>query len=101
MIIKIDVSPGELIDKITILEIKLEHIRDSAKLANVRYEHALLVDTMNQHIVSDSELATLRVQLKAYNEEVWRVEEELRELERHKDFGPAFIEAADRLFRQR
>ena len=94
MSITIDVSPGELVDKITILEIKLERIDDPAKLANIRYEQAILLEILGRNIAPSAEIDVLRGELKILNETIWRVEEELREFERRKNFGAEFIEAA-------
>jgi hypothetical protein len=87
-------APGELIDKITILEIKMERIRDTTKLANVRVELAELAAVHERCLPSSAELAGLTSALKAVNEELWQVEDELRECERAGDFGPRFIQLA-------
>jgi hypothetical protein len=94
MVIDVQISPAELIDKLTILETKLEYIRDPAKLANVRYEYDLLSRICQQSIVETDVLVDLRRQLKETNKTIWRVEDGLREHERRRDFGTAFIELA-------
>jgi hypothetical protein len=72
------ISPGELIDKITILEIKLEEISDPDKLKNVRNEHALLVKAYEEHIPPSVELAGLKEQLLQANKKIWESENDVR-----------------------
>jgi hypothetical protein len=98
--VRIPIAPGELIDKITILEIKTERIRDSAKLANVRTELAELAAVRERCLPSSAELARLTSALKAVNEALWQVEDELRECERARDFGPRFIQLARSVYQQ-
>ena len=98
MILKIEVAPGELIDKITILEIKLARINDEEKVRNVQREHALL--TRVADVVSTSpELTMLRSELKQINEVLWRIEDDIREQERRQDFGPEFVRLARAVYR--
>ncbi|MGE3407547.1 MAG: DUF6165 family protein [Pirellulales bacterium] len=95
----IEVSVGELIDKITILEIKTERIDDAAKLANIRRELESLEAT-RQKIVSPSEqLSQLTAELKAVNIAIWDVEEDLRHCERDGNFDARFIELARSVYR--
>lgn len=94
MDLEIAVAPGELIDKVTILEIKLERISDVAKLRNVEHEYAVLSATMRAKIIETPALATLRADLKSANEAIWQAEEDVRAFERRQDFGRPFIEAA-------
>lgn len=89
--IDIPVSWGELVDKITILEIKSERIQDLRKLVNVRRELYMLTGKMG---ALTSEVQTLKDQLKGINECLWDIEDEIRDCEREKDFGPRFIELA-------
>ncbi|WP_181703868.1 DUF6165 family protein [Chthonobacter albigriseus] len=91
--IEVPVSWGELIDKITILEIKAERIGDAAKLANVRRELELLNGRLAAAAITD-EVRALTAGLKAVNLELWDIEDEIRDQERAKDFGPRFIELA-------
>ena len=98
MELNIAVSPGELIDKITILEIKLARIADDAKLRNVRHEHTILSKTLNSSISETPELAALRRELRSINETLWQVEEDIRALERRGDFGNRFIAAARAIY---
>lgn len=93
MHVMIPASIGELIDKITILEIKSERIEDSAKLANVRAELNALLSVLS-NATDPQQFADLRNRLRAINEELWLVEDELRDHEREKNFDPRFIELA-------
>ena len=88
------VSIGELIDKITILEIKDERIADAAKLGNVRTELDGLWPLWLQQQATRPELATLKQQLKAINERMWEIQDRLREKEAAQDFGAEFITLA-------
>ena len=92
--ILVPVSLGELIDKITILEIKAEQIADPAKLANVRLE----LEQLNQVSVLDEDLlssiAELRVKLKAVNVDLWEIEDKIRIKESLAEFDQEFIELA-------
>jgi hypothetical protein len=92
--VSIEVAPGELIDKITILEIKLERIKDGDKLANVRLEHDTLVKARDGAIEATPELDRLSSELKAANEALWDIEDDIRDCERNKDFGDAFVQLA-------
>lgn len=93
-VIKVPVSFGEVLDKITILEIKSERIKDEAKLKNVRLELDELTETWNEAVQDQSAIADLRKQLKAVNEELWVIEDDIRDQEAAQDFGPRFIELA-------
>lgn len=93
-VIKVPVSFGEVLDKITILEIKSERIKDEAKLKNVRLELDELTETWNEAVKDQSAIEDLRKQLKAVNEELWVVEDDIRDQEAAQDFGPRFIELA-------
>lgn len=84
-------SWGEIIDKITILEIKTEKLSDAAKLANVRRELTELVAVREQHFPAHAGLASLSAKLKAVNESLWWIEDDIRDCERAKDFGEKFI----------
>ncbi|MGO2133832.1 MAG: DUF6165 family protein [Marinobacter sp.] len=93
-VIKVPVSFGEVLDKITILEIKSERIKDEAKVRNVRLELDELSATWNEAVKDQSVIADLRKQLKAVNEELWVIEDDIRDEEAAQDFGPKFIELA-------
>ena len=94
MELEIAVPPGELVDKVTILEIKLERIKDAAKLRNIAHEYAVLAATMKDKIAETPALAALRADLKRANEAIWQAEEDVRAFERRQDFGRPFVEAA-------
>lgn len=88
------VSPGELLDKLTILEIKRERITDSDKLNNVEHEWRVLTELWEDaHLEADG-LAQMRQTLKGLNESLWSIEDEIRECEARKDFADRFIELA-------
>lgn len=87
------VSWGELIDKITILEIKAERLTAQAALANVRRELDAL-RAVEAQLAPDPELARLKAQLVEVNGALWDIEDDIREKEAAKDFGPRFIELA-------
>ncbi|MBV1865471.1 MAG: hypothetical protein KUG74_13715 [Rhodobacteraceae bacterium] len=88
------ISPGELLDKLTILQIKCEQIKDAQKLANVQVERRLLQSVVDQHIPVRDDIAKLAVQLLTVNQELWQIEDDIRVCERAEDFGPAFIALA-------
>ncbi len=92
--IRVDIAPGELIDKITILQIKQERIRDEAKRQNVSVELAVLSEAAEHHVESSHRLDELQQRLLAVNTELWDIEDEIRICERDGDFGPRFIELA-------
>ncbi|SMF43501.1 Tetratricopeptide (TPR) repeat [Azospirillum oryzae] len=92
------VSWGELLDKITILDIKAERIADADKLANVRREREALVAVAAQADTARPEVATLIDDLRAVNTTLWEVEDEIRDCERAKDFGPRFVELARQVY---
>lgn len=92
--IQIPISPGEFLDKITILEIKSERIVDSRKQDNVKKELLLLNTVWNEAVTEDTELSALRKQLKSINETLWDIEDDVRDEERDKNFGERFIELA-------
>ncbi|HJT77893.1 MAG TPA: tetratricopeptide repeat protein, partial [Gemmataceae bacterium] len=97
--VRIEMAPGELIDKITILEIKQERITDAAKLANVRTELGVLNRTRDEALPPSEELERLTAELRAVNEMLWEVEDRIRECERAKDFGGRFVELARSVYR--
>jgi len=92
--ILVPVSPGEVLDKITILEIKSERMTDADKLANVRTELALLRDTWGRAVDEDDVVRDLHRELKEINEALWDIEDDIREKERLRDFDQEFIELA-------
>ena len=92
---KVDVSNGELIDKLTILELKLSNISDVQKLTNIQKEHDELNPLVGQLFDSHGEeLKNLYKQLAEINSELWTIEDDIRECERNKDFGSDFVSLA-------
>ncbi len=92
--VSIEIAPGELIDKITILEIKLERIDDADKLANVKLEWQTLCTARDASIEATPELDRLSTELKAANEALWEIEDEIRDCERAKDYSDTFVQLA-------
>ena len=92
--IHVPVSPGEVLDKITILEIKSERMGDPEKVTNVRVELALLQETWKEFIRDDEVISDLRAQLKKINQDLWQIEDDIREKERAREFDKRFIELA-------
>ena len=90
----VSVSPGELIDKITILEIKSQRMTDPVKLANVRTELALLMETWQSSPWSAADIGAEWAGLRAVNEKLWVIEDEIRDKERDARFDQEFIELA-------
>jgi len=88
---KIEVSNGEIVDKLTIIEIKLKHIKDEDKLKNLRNEYAVLDEAVSKIIKKDHKLY---IALLNINQELWNIEDDIRDLERDKDFGDAFVKVA-------
>jgi hypothetical protein len=92
--IQVPVSPGEVLDKITILEIKSERMTDPDKVANVRTELGLLQETWTQCVAEDPVITDLHDELKRINEALWEIEDDIRDKERAKAFDQEFIELA-------
>lgn len=92
--ILVPISPGELLDKITILEIKAERIDKPEKVANVRHELELLSKVWSDFVTEDKVVADLHRQLKTINEELWEIEDDIRDEERQNSFGEKFIALA-------
>ena len=86
-----EISVGELLDKISILEIKLEKIRDPKKLKFVSDEHSILKDQLDNNIKSNDNLDKLFQSLKKINSKLWVIEDDKRQCEKEKDFGEKFI----------
>lgn len=93
-VMNVPVSFGEVLDKITILEIKSERIDDPAKLENIRRELDELNRVWNSTLSDPDRVHEQRRQLKAINEELWEIEDAIREQEAAGDFGERFIELA-------
>lgn len=92
--IKVPISPGELIDKLTILEIKAANIRDAAKLANVNVELKLLQETWRSSAFANANIDAEWKLLREINKKLWDVEDLIRDKEREKKFDHEFIELA-------
>jgi hypothetical protein len=92
--ILVEISAGELIDKITILEIKAERLTDPAQVANVRSELAALTAARDRGIVATQVLAALTTELKGVNAALWQIEDDIRDCERRRDFGDRFVQLA-------
>ena len=90
----VPVSYGELLDKIAILQIKSERMSDPAKLANVRNELSALERTWLAHPAAAHDLARLRADLKAVNERLWEIEDDIRRKEKAQAFDAGFVRLA-------
>ena len=89
--ILVEVSVGELLDKISILEIKQEKIKDPEKLKFINDEHGILKDQLDKNVKSDEKLNTLFQSLKDINAKLWVIEDDKRQYEKEKDFTEKFI----------
>ena len=89
--ILVEVSAGELLDKISILEIKLEKIKDLQKLKYIKDEYDILKDQLNQSIKDYKKIQSLYISLKEINSKLWVIEDEKRLCEKNSDFGKKFI----------
>ena len=87
----VEVSVGELLDKILILEIKQGKIKDSEKLKFINKEHYILKDQLNKNVKSDDKLNDLYQSLKEINSKLWVIEDDKRQCEKDKNFGEKFI----------
>ena len=92
---KVEVSNGELLDKLSILELKLKNIKDNKKLINIKNEHGGLSPLCNNLFDNyGNELRSLYAKLSEINAELWKIEDDIRECERNKDFGDEFVRLA-------
>ena len=87
----VEVSIGELLDKISILEIKKEKIKDPEKLKFIKLEYSILKDQLNNNVKTNEELNNLFQSLKKVNSKLWVIEDDKRQCEKDKDFGEKFI----------
>jgi hypothetical protein len=92
--ILVEISPGEMIDKITILLIKSERIKDEVQLANVRHELSVLSEEMDKNIPRSPDLDILVSELKSVNEALWGIEDDIRDCERAEEYSQLFIDLA-------
>jgi len=92
---KVEVSNGELLDKLSILELKLKNIKDDKKLINIKNEHGGLSPLCNNLFNNyGNELRSLYAKLSEINAELWKIEDDIRGCERNKDFGDEFVRLA-------
>ena len=94
MAINILISWGELIDKITILEIKMDRIQDANKLENISKELQALRLIFNQGCSEPETIGQLKADLRTVNEKLWEIEDDIRKCEKEKDFSQLFIDIA-------
>lgn len=92
--ITIRISPGEVLDRLTILEIKSERMTDPAKLANVRHELDELAAAVARTVPQTPEIKALHDELKDINAKLWDIEDDIRDCERARDFGEKFVALA-------
>tara|TARA_B100002052_G_scaffold84530_1_gene77639 strand:+ start:48 stop:437 length:390 start_codon:yes stop_codon:yes gene_type:complete len=90
--ILVEVSVGELLDKISILEIKKEKIKDSTKLKFIAGEYDVLKEQLKNNVKNDEKLNKLFLSLKEINSKLWVIEDDKRMCEKNSDFGEKFIE---------
>jgi predicted nucleic acid-binding Zn-ribbon protein len=95
----VEISPGELIDKITILEIKLRKIAKEGQLVNVRSEYEILQKVYRDKIVETERLKELVEKLRQTNAAIWNIEDDIRNQERNKTFEADFVALARSVYR--
>ena len=98
--ILIPASAGELIDKITILEIKLKNIVDPVKNRNVAVELEALSKCFEENIIQSNEIEELKTNLKQVNKALWNIEDDIRKCEQAGEFGEKFVELARSVYKQ-
>jgi len=98
--ITVEVAPGELLDKLSILSIKRSRIGERTKRQNVEVEYGLLCETWEESIPHSDRLDALYAELRRVNEALWETEDAIRDCERRQDFGPAFVQLARAVYRQ-
>jgi hypothetical protein len=99
MIILVPEAVGDLIDKITILQIKVEYLSSPEQLKNVQYELDLLQQIRTEQKIEGPALEERMVNLKAINAAMWEIEDHLRDCERRQDFGSRFVELARSVYK--
>ena len=98
MRVTVEISPGELLDKLAILEIKQDRITTPEQLANIGREKAALEAAAGEEISSSPDIIDLRSDIKAVNEELWVIEDDIRLCERDEDFGERFVTLARKVY---
>ena len=93
-----EISAGELLDKISILEIKIEKIKDKYNQEEVKKEYKILKEIQNSSIKIEDEIKDLFKSIKEINLKLWNIEDKLRICEKNKDFGKNFIELAREVY---
>ena len=93
-----EISAGELLDKLSILEIKLNKIKDLSFLQEVKKEYDILIKTKNDNIKSPNKIDILYKNLKEINEKLWKIENEKRLCEKNSDFNDKFIQLARNVY---
>ena len=93
-LINVPISPGELVDKITILEIKKEFIEDINKLKNINHEYDLLMQIYSNDVSQTDGVDSLKSKLKNINLSLWKIEDDIRDCERDKIFKERFVQLA-------
>ena len=89
-----EISAGELLDKLSILEIKLNKINNPALLKEIKKEYNIVNETKKKNINSSNEINVLYIELKKINEQLWEIEDEIRSCEKNSDFKDKFIQLA-------
>ena len=96
--IRVDISYGELFDKISILEIKISKLHNPQEIVKVKYELNLLLQELNNSKLNSSIISSLTKDLKEVNLKLWNIEDEIREKERNKKFDEEFIKLARNVY---
>ena len=96
--IRVDISYGELFDKISILEIKISKLHNPQEIVKVKYELNLLLQELNNSKLNSSIISSLTKDLKEVNLKLWNIEDEIREKERNKKFDKEFIKLARNVY---
>jgi hypothetical protein len=94
MVISVPISWGELVDKITILEIKMDRIKDAEKLVNISRELQSLRLIFDKGCAEPEKIGQVKAELREVNEKLWMIEDDIRRCEKKKDFSQRFIELA-------
>ena len=89
-----EISAGELLDKISILEIKIDKIQDKESLAEIKKQYKILKQTQDLYIKTNNEIKKLFLEIKKTNQNLWHIEDKIRVCEKNKNFGKEFVELA-------